>query len=228
MPNNVKNTTILSPLDLLFPHSCRGCGHLGEPLCECCKKYILKSHQDVILKSETHQNLPPIFVVASKHTLIGDVIKAYKYDSIRALARPLAELINEVLPSDLPESSVIVPLPTATHHLRSRGFDHTKLIAKHLGRLRHLPINPILERSKNTVQVGANRSTRLTQAESAYSVKPTAKVDPDTTYIVLDDIWTTGASVLSAIKKLEAAGAKKFIIALLAYSGEASPAKNRA
>lgn len=227
MPINVKNTTIIGPLDLLFPHSCRGCGCLGQPLCECCKKNILSNHHDICLSCKEPsslghcqkcQDLPPIFVVGKKSSLLGDIIKDYKYESIRALARPLAELLHETLPKDLPENSVIVPLPTATHHLRNRGFDHTLLIAKHLGRLRHLPVKPILERSKNTVQVGTDRATRLAQASSAYAVKKNALVNENTTYILLDDIWTTGASILSAAEKLKKAGAKHIVAGLLAYS----------
>lgn len=224
MPNNVKNTTFVGPFDLLFPHSCRGCGHLGEPLCDRCKNYILKSHETICpncKKSSKNchcKNLPPIYIVAKKSSLLGDVIKDYKYHSIRALARPLAELLAASLPEDLPKDSIIVPLPTATHHLRSRGFDHTKLIAKHLSRLRHLPMQPILERSKNTVQVGSDRSARLSQADSAYSLKPNVKIDKDATYILLDDIWTTGASILAATNKLKKAGAEHVVAGLLAYS----------
>ena len=44
------------------------------------------------------------------------------------------------------------------------------------------------------------------------------KINPDTTYILLDDVWTTGASMQSAIKKLQQAGASKIIVAILSLS----------
>ncbi|MBQ3293247.1 ComF family protein [Candidatus Saccharibacteria bacterium] len=162
--------------------------------------------------------MPPIYVVSDRSGLLGSLIHDYKYYSTRALARPLTELLDASLPQNLPTNSVLVPLPTATHHIRTRGFDHTYKIAKNLAKIRNLTVEKILIRNQNTTQVGSNREKRLSQAKSAYSINPKAKIDGTKTYILLDDVWTTGASVTSALKKLQSAGAKKFIICLLAYS----------
>ena len=227
MPFIVKNTTFPNLLDLLFPHSCRGCGLMGEALCGRCKNYILKHHANICPNCKTAKSsnlcthctdLPPIYVVSTRNGLLGTLIHDYKYYSIRALARPLSELLDSSLPQVLPQNSILVPLPTATHHIRSRGFDHTYLIAKHLSKLRHLPAKKVLIRNKNTTQVGSNREKRLSQASSAYQINPKIKIKKDTTYILLDDIWTTGASVKSAINILKKSGAQKIIVCLLAYS----------
>ena len=206
----VKNTTFPSLLDLLFPHSCRGCGLTGEVLCERCKNNIIRNRKD-FKKSN-------MYVVSRRNGLLDQLIQDYKYHSIRALARPLAELLDQVLPKNLPKDSVIVPLPTATHHIRSRGFDHTYLLAKQLGKIREFKVEKILIRNKNTVQVGADKKARLTQAKEAYSLNPKIKIKKDATYILLDDVWTTGASITTAKKILQNAGAKNIKIALLAYS----------
>lgn len=227
MPNYVKNTTFLGPLDLLFPHSCRGCGRIGDVFCDRCKNYIIKNRKNFCPKCKNENptgicascgDLPPIYVVSDRNGPLGSFIHDYKYHSIRALASPLADLLDAALPDDLPANSVLVPLPTATHHIRQRGFDHTLLLAKKLSRLRRLPVEQLLLRSKNTVQVGADRAERLTQVEKAYEINPKIKIDPEKTYILLDDVWTTGASVLTAEKILKNAGAKNTIICLLAYS----------
>ena len=229
MPNIVKNTTFPGLLDLISPHSCRGCGRIGTVLCECCKNYILKDRRAFCpqcknkLPATTSScpnclNLPPIYVVSNRNGLLGTLIHDYKYYSIRALAKPLAEFLDTILPANLPKSSILVPLPTATHHIRSRGLDHTYLIAKHLAKARHIPVKKLLTRNKNTVQVGSDRGKRLTQASSAYQLTPKAKISSNATYILLDDIWTTGASVTASQKILRQAGARDIIIALLAYS----------
>lgn len=206
----VKNTTFPSLLDLLFPHSCRGCGLTGEVLCERCKNNIIRNRKD-FKKSN-------MYVVSRRNGLLDQLIQDYKYHSIRALARPLTELLDQVLPKNLSKDSVIVPLPTATHHVRSRGFDHTYLLAKNLGKIRKFKVEKILVRNKNTVQVGADKKARLKQAKEAYSLNPKIKIKEDTTYILLDDVWTTGASITAAKKILQNAGAKNIKIALLAYS----------
>lgn len=223
----VKNTTFPGLLDLVSPHSCRGCGRLGEPLCECCKNHIIKFHQNICPNCKNKkttaicnkcENSSPIYVISERNGILGELIHNYKYYSIRALARPLAEMLAQILPLDLPTNSIIVPLPTATHHIRARGLDHTYLIAKHLSKIRHLKTEQILLRNKNTVQVGTDRKTRLAQAKSAYTLNPKYQIKKDATYILLDDIWTTGASVKSAEKILRATGIKDIRITILAYS----------
>lgn len=226
MPKNVKNTTFPSLLDLIAPHSCRGCGLMGSVLCNRCKKYILSNQPKICAKCKaktTHAkcnncpNLPPIYIVGERQDMIGKLIHDYKYQSMRSLAKPLAELLDSVLPQ-LNGRTVIVPLPTIKKHIRSRGLDHTRLIAKHLAKLRHCEVSPLLTRAKNTVQVGADIKTRSTQASKAYALSSRISIDPEVTYILIDDVWTTGASMLSAVKKLQQARANQIIIGILALS----------
>lgn len=231
MAKNVKNTTFFNPLDLIAPHSCRGCGKLGDVLCDCCKKHILDSNfynncpkckrplADGAHKCRYCRGLPPIYTIGVREGLLGDLIHVYKYYSVRAIGEKLAELIYERLLDDLPDETVIVPLPTSTKHIRERGFDHTLFVAKKLARFdKRLKVGRILMREKNTVQVGTDKKTRILQAEEAYSLKEGVVLDKNTTYLLLDDVWTTGASMITAVKKLRAGGAKRIVIALLSVS----------
>lgn len=230
MLKNVKNTTFPGPLDLLAPHSCRGCGCIGTVLCDRCKNYIF-SHSCKICpncKSPTKSgccpncpDFPATFIAGERDDLIGELVHDYKYNSVRALARPLAEAISNILPP-LATPIAIVPLPTISRHIRERGFDHTYLIAKYLTRCYpgHCRVVKALSRVANTTQVGANRLARLTQADAAYAISSHFHPHPDTTYILLDDVWTTGASCRAAIKKLRHAGVSndQIIVAILALS----------
>ncbi len=228
MPKSVKNTTFPGLLNLIAPHSCRGCGHIGNVLCDRCKNYIKASHQSICPHCKTITqsgkcpncpDLPPAYIIGERSGLLGDIVHDYKYRSVRSLANPLAELMHDFLPPR-DESSIIVPLPTIDRHIRSRGFDHTRLIAKHLTKLEgpRCTIAQLLIRAKNTTQVGTDRSTRITQATSAYALAPHTIIEPINTYILLDDVWTTGASMRACIKILQQAGVSKIILALLSLS----------
>ena len=227
MPKNVKNTTFISLLDLLAPHSCRGCGRIGSPICDCCKKNIIAHHHNICPvcktpcptgKCQDCRKLPPTYVVGNRSDLIGTLIHDLKFNSVRALAYPLADILNTIIPP-INTSSIIVPLPTIKKHVRERGLDHTQLIAKHFAKLRsNCTTNNLIIRAKDTVQVGSSREIRLTQASTAYSINPKIKIDPSVTYILFDDVWTTGASLQSAYSLLKKAGAKNIIIAVLALS----------
>lgn len=229
----VKNTTFPSLLDLLAPHSCRGCGKLGTVLCDCCKNNILKSHFNFCPLCKTKKStpscphcpdLPGIFIVGSRQDLIGQLVSDLKFNSVRALAEPLAEILNTILLTELPDNNqklVLVPLPTIKKHVRARGLDHTLLIARHLARLRpDCTVKQLLIRRQNTVQVGADAATRRSQATSAYALNPKLKIDQTAAYVLLDDVWTTGASMLAAAKIAKQAGIslKNLKLAVLAVT----------
>ncbi len=223
----VKNTTIIHPFDLLAPHSCRGCGRIGNALCDCCKNNIIINHENYCPnckslnptgKCSKCQNLPPIFVADKRSELIGQLIHDYKYHSVRALSKSFAEIFDHILPL-IDGPVVVIPLPTINQHIRERGFDHTYLIAKKLAKMRSgWHIEKLLLRLNNSIQVGTDEKNRLKQAKNAYSVNPKISIDQNTTYLLLDDVWTTGASMKSALKKLRETGASKIIIAILAVN----------
>lgn len=228
MPFIVKNTTIIGLLDLLAPHSCRGCGLTGYALCDRCKNYILEHRKNICPNCKNPNptgfcpncdELPTTYVIDERSNLIGELVHDYKYHSVRALARPLAELVDEALP-DFDGSVTIVPLPTSSDHIRERGFDHTLHLARKLVKIRgsNYGVEKIIARSRNTVQVGTNRAKRLVQAQEAYRIDSGAKIDPSRTYLLLDDVWTTGASIRACLEKLRKAGAQRIVVVILALS----------
>ena len=78
-----------------------------------------------------------------------------------------------------------------------------------------MPVEKVLVRNKNTVQVGASREERASQAKEAYRA---LKIDSSKNYLLLDDVWTTGSSMMAAMQKLREAGAEKIGIAVVARS----------
>lgn len=226
MPFAVKITTFSGLLDLLCPHYCRGCGRLGRVLCECCKVYnVLKlANHCPVCGREIGRNckdcqLPfeATFMGGWRDSVMGELVEEYKYQSVREMGSVLAEIIDEKMPVVLGEV-VVVPLPTIRKHVRQRGLDHTLIVARELARRRGWKCEQILERRANTVQVGASASERLRQAERAYGVRPGVKLRPEVTYILYDDVWTTGASMLAAGELLREAGAEKVMAAVAAVS----------
>lgn len=126
----------------------------------------------------------------------------------------LADLLNEV--ADFAQDMRIVPLPTIMKHVRERGFDHTAKLAHYLARANGLRMAKVLVRGNNAVQVGASEEKRKEQAKTAYIVKP--DIDQSENYLLLDDVWTTGSSMLAACDALQRAGCKNINVAVLAKS----------
>ena len=135
------------------------------------------------------------------------LIEVYKYDAVRAASFELAGLLEAVIGSGW----ALVPLPTIRRHIRERGFGHIELLCKKTG----LPVELALTRANNSVQVGADIETRRKQAAKAYL---SAEVDPDKKYLLVDDVWTTGSSMIAACEAMRMAGSKNLAIAVIARS----------
>ena len=224
----VKITTFLELLDLICPYNCRGCGRIGTPLCECCKNYNIHRQSNFCpncfapteyLCAECDLPFSAVFACGWRDELLGQLVEEYKFNAARAFSRTLAEVLAEKIPVLLGEIQ-IVPLPTITRHIRQRGFDHTLRLARDLGRLRHWPVTSLLQRAQNTVQVGTGREERVAQAGQAYCLNSQYPVDPTKTYLLLDDVWTTGASMFAAADLLKRAGAQNLLATVLVVSGQ--------
>lgn len=74
----------------------------------------------------------------------------------------------------------------------------------------------ILGRCNNAVQVGADAEARKKQAEDAYFVQ--RRLNPNLQYVLIDDIWTTGSSILAACGEMQKAGAMNISVAIVAKS----------
>lgn len=229
----VKTTTKCGLLDLLCPHSCRGCGRRGAVLCECCKKYLLKQplrvcplckrplarakKDDAVWRDYVCEDcaLPfaAVFVCGWREGVLAKLIKDYKYKSVRAASEVLVEVLDAAMP-ELPQNTVVVPLPTVGKHVRERGIDHTLVLVRKLAKRRGWRCEQRLVRAADTVQVGTKAAERQEQAKRAYMAA--GEADNGANYLLLDDIWTTGASLLAAAEVLREAGAKQLMAVVLA------------
>ena len=133
------------------------------------------------------------------------LLDGYKFEGVRASYRIIARLLHESLP-ELPVNSVVVPVPTTPHNVRVRGYDHMLLIAREFGALRSLAISPLLYRKNNVTQHFAKTaSERHRQAKDFFATR--GNIDKNITYMVMDDIFTTGATLEAASLCLREAGA---------------------
>jgi len=80
----------------------------------------------------------------------------------------------------------IVPLPTIGRHIRERGFDHMEKLGRRLARLSGGKYEALLERNKNTTQVGASMEQRKQQAAEAFCLRK--KIEPGSRVLLLDDV----------------------------------------
>jgi len=143
-----------------------------------------------------------------------EAVHALKYGGMPRIAEDLAAAIAGVsLPTG--EASVLVPIPLAPKRLRQRGYNQSDVVAASLGRMWHLPVSrDLLTRTRETAtQTALTPETRLANVAGAFTSRPLTPgrrpgVSRDATYILIDDVFTTGATLAEAARALEQAGAR--------------------
>lgn len=209
-------------LSLLAPHHCYGCQKIGTLLCDNCKYNITnesfsgclvcrKAAGPRGLCGSCHVPYWRVWCVSERVDELARLIEGYKFNRQVDAARILGKLIAEQLPS-LASNTVVVPVPTIAPHIRQRGFDHTRLIADEIAKQHKLVVQPVLRRRENSVQRHASRRQRFLQAKQAYRID--LDLSPEMTYLLVDDVFTTGATLMAATEVLQAAGAKRVWVAV--------------
>ena len=216
----VKNTTLRSILDLFYPCYCRGCGKFGEAFCFRCYNY--NKALNPAFSRRLNPDFHKLFVCGLREGILYDLISEYKFYSRRQYGEVLAKMMYENV-SELPKNTIIVPLPTVSKHIRVRGFDHIGYLCKELVRMSGFKIAPLLSRARETVQVGKSSKTRRIQAREAFSLdldileanfQVVSRLKQP--ILIVDDVWTTGASMQSASFLLRSAGFQKVYGVVLA------------
>lgn len=116
------------------------------------------------------------------------------------------------------EPPILVPLPLYVDRLQERGYNQTKRIIE-AALMRGLPavLEPdLLIRTRPTKpQTSLTGRARRSNVAGAFAV--TRPCDPHRTYIVVDDVITTGNTMLAACEALRAGGSKRLLPLTLAY-----------
>lgn len=127
----------------------------------------------------------------------------------------MADALHAHLPR-LPPDVVICPAPTANKRVRARGYDQASLIARSLARKRSLTYVELLRRTTSTRQVGANRLERAAQMQAAFTIMKPSMVN-GASILLIDDVMTTGATLVAAASLLRDYGAKDVMAAVFAH-----------
>jgi ComF family protein len=154
---------------------------------------------------------PPFDVARAAAVFAGplrDAVHALKFRGARGLARPLAALVLESpAAAALDGVDALVPVPLAPGRQRERGFNQATLIAERLGRARGVPVRSgWLRRQRPTLaqaDLGAAERRRNVAGAFAASTAVAGRC-----LVVVDDVFTTGATVAECARALRAGGAR--------------------
>lgn len=210
--------------DVIFPPVCAGCGRLGTLLCEPCVNALVPverplcdrcgrglTHHATPALCSTCAAEPPLLRQARAPLLYVDptskLIHRMKYDGHFALARPLAAIMAARWPVwDMPVD-LILPIPLHPRRQRHRGYNQSTLLARHLAGALALPFDDkALRRHRHTQpQIQLGPEERRSNVTGAFVAVPERVGGRH--IVLIDDVYTTGATTAAAAEALLAAGA---------------------
>jgi len=205
-------------LQTLFPSPCVGCAYLGQALCERCREE---------LSFNPHlRELPELSVCAALYYTPGDLLEGlihpFKYSHQADLARFLVPPLREALKLLLePSQIVLVPVPLHRSRWLERGYNQAELLAQGVGRALGVRVLPLLKRVRATESQALlqHRVDREGNLQGAFAVN--GPIPLDSQIVLVDDIVTTGSTLLTCAQTLRAAGATKVSALVLADRNEA-------
>jgi ComF family protein len=203
---------------LFFGGACTGCGAIGPAICSSCLATIPLS------STTEHQGIYGLYNYG--HPLVSHAIWNLKYShrgqEAKLLSQKAQELIAEIISDELqsttPEKIVFVPIPQYKKKTQSRGFNQSDLIANWFTKDVPLAqVQELLEKYKETLPQShiSSKDARMKNIHDTMKVR--GEINPKQIYVVVDDVTTTGATFLEAIRALKSAGAKHIICIALAH-----------
>lgn len=222
----------LALLDQLYPPVCVSCGQplvKADSLCAACfadLRQIKAPFCPVLglpfdsdpgpdsLSAEAIADPPPFArarAAVAYGNVAGTIVSRLKYGDHPELARFCAQLMLGAGAEFWGARPVLVPIPLHRQRLRFRRYNQSMILAQELARLTGLEVAPhfVRRHRKTRQQVGLSGDGRQRNVQGAFSAHPLLLEKLKGRRIVLiDDVYTTGATVKAATRALKRGGAE--------------------
>ncbi len=204
-------------LQFLYPKSCAVCGRFGTALCTQCIETI-----PLASAPEGRDNYA---VFDYGNPIVRRAVWQFKYHRQSAEARALAEyaapfiaeFLSEILQSTSTQPIVLVPIPQHRNKRALRGYNQSAVLSGWLARsLEGAAVQTLLIKTVPTVPQARTKNKSARIKNIAHSMRAQELV-PESVYVIVDDVMTTGATVNEARRALRAGGGKKIIAVALAH-----------
>jgi ComF family protein len=228
--------SILEPiLQFVYPPLCLACGETLERherlVCENCWRSIETVHAEDDLYQQFLTKLAGDGIISGlfspfyfeKEGKLQAVIHGLKYQGYTSLGVKAGRKIGERIESvnDLPKADVLLPVPLHPLKKRERGYNQSELICRGIEEVTRIPVRAdLLRRRKYTVsQTQLSSEERKENVGDAFEINEKKRGDiSGKSFILVDDVITTGSTINACARALATAGAKSVHAASIALA----------
>jgi competence protein ComFC len=227
------NRFIKAFLDLIFPPQCAGCGKLGVPdICDDCMDHISyypNNYCDICGMPnqvggicEACRTIRPLFEKARSASVYDGVMKNIihhlKFGGGKNISEKLSKLLVNMLKTcgdEYLSFDMVVPVPLSNARIKERGYNQTEELARYISLALNKPLvtDALIKKTDTKHQVDLPRHERLNNLKGAFYADPKVL---GKNVLLVDDIYTTGATANETTKVLKEAGANKVFFVSLA------------
>jgi ComF family protein len=151
-------------------------------------------------------NFDSAYSFGSYEDVLRKLIHQLKYGKVETLAQPLAKLLCRALPVD-ENFDVVIAMPMHWRKRLERGFNQAELLARPVAKRYGLKLSSNLRRIRYTrAQAGLSEAERRTNLKGSFLVVRPEQL-AEKRILLIDDVFTTGATLRTAAEVLKAAGA---------------------
>ncbi|MGP4725601.1 ComF family protein [Agrobacterium deltaense] len=216
---------------MVYPPTCAGCirmtggegalcadcwrdvAFIDRPFCEVLGIPFARDHGDGFVSAQAIAEPPPfdrLRAVASHEGTARKLVHRLKYQDRTDLARLMALWMLRASDGTVDACDCIVPVPLHRNRFLRRRFNQSAELARHLARASGKPLlaGTLLRVKPTERQVGLSALARRDNVRGAFALAPGRETDVHGRRVVLvDDVYTTGATVGAASRALRRAGA---------------------
>lgn len=215
-------------LELLYPRKavCMGCGSMlgceRNDICDECRQKLSQSWVGV-RRPGGKSGLDGTAFAHKYHGVAGNIVRSMKYVSVHVLAEEMgAEVAKAAELLRISRIDFVTAVPMHPRRLKKRGCNHGEVLAKAVAERLNLPYKAALLRTRDGVQQARlNDDQRKKNLDGAFAARPEfTEAIKDAVVLLVDDVYTTGATARECALALRSAGAAKVYFAGYAVSAD--------
>jgi predicted amidophosphoribosyltransferase len=190
-------------LDLVLPRRCDGCRTPGAALCRACRALLVASPLGLVRPSPCPTGLPLVSAFTAYDGPVKHLLLAHKERGRLGLSGVLGAALAGAATVLDPGPVVLCPVPSAASAVRHRGYDHAMRLARAAAQASGLPARRLLLPARRTAdQSGLSIAARAENMAGALGASGAAPAR----VLLVDDVMTTGATLVEAARALTVAG----------------------